>query len=1619
MSLTPITGATYTPANGYTTPPKVLAKTSTDKLDLLYKVSLPDAEAGDDGFAFVYSKAALANNAVVPAAGLFLQNGDGSLFSVDLADNSRVSMVAEGKNLALYVYNPAAAGAAEKYTFNATTGISVDGEDQPAALDALAISAAEAKSARDLDGDGGIGAKLVTSGNGNGLLDTTGGLYRVNVAGQDLYVTGAGLDKATVLDVSKSALLNADGTYWAPGEEEGVLRIVPTINAATKATTFEVYATNADTQEVTRYKFDANRKLLADEDQATKVLNGAEVSIAEKAAKRDLNNDTFFGVKVETTAVDAKSGLFKGSVLGQSFFMVGTSLKTGTATAPTDTSGTLVNADGDPWQANEGFTIVAAVRGTRAGAEAGDPAVNTLTVYSVEGEGQGAVRNHVVKHTFTEATDAATGLKYFQIDEDTADGVDVEATELAAAETLAKRDLNGDTVFGVSVQGAADATGGLFRASALGHDFLLVGRSLTSSAAKPLNLSTALLNEDGTAWKPDDVSEIGADKLRIITRSDAEIEGGGAKYVVVAREDGGSMVAYGFDRDFKLMMERYELTPEELASEEVLTRRDLNGDGAFGAVVSSVADAKGGLYKASFESAESVYLLEPKAPPIGSKVAAKAVSLDNALRADGDFWNLDDPENFTIKGMYDDADGLRHVVAVSNADPTVVQDYAFSGTNFQSMSERSLEDVSTLEATAKRDLNGDGIVGVKITATADKVGGLQRGTAAGRDFLLTGATPRAVTDLSTMLRNSEGAAWGTTEAGTFDTNLFDPGADSLVLTGNAEAGWKLYVSKTGDDGVEIRQYAFDTNRTLIEDDDTGKVISGIALADAEKAASRDLNGDRSIGARLTLALDKVGGLYKAQLGSSDFYLLSSSTPEKGLALTGKVLLAEDGETAWQPQGSLTGVVEREGGGYEVFERVDDATVLRHRFDEGRVFQESETLTATQLATAEKVAGRDLSADKAVGVLINGAVDRAGGLYSARILGQDFFVAGTNLKTGKNADTAIDLSRALTDAEGNAWTKEEGYEIAGGVEREGGGYAVYAYKRDDQNNVTSVRRSTWDSSFNFQETAEADPVELVALEADRKRDLSGDGFVGFKVLTSRSIDGYAGVTEARVSGDTKFWLVGDAVKQGSKSNPLSLKNALLNEDGTGPWYLDSSYNIKAVDDSGAERQVYVANADNSVLRFSFDKQTGRVTAGGEPTQVTAVELAAREVTLKRDLNGDGSRGAVSVQPVGQTGLLDVGMLGDNYLVVGKAPAAGRSIDLSAALLNADGSAWKADEGVALKGVWRNTDGDTEVYGVSESDGSIQRFVFATTEGATTLTLKENGVETLSGTALAQRERVAAKDLNGDTRIGFKVKDSAPLASQTNGWALGEAGVGADAADQVYIIGRNLSQMGQRANNTANAAALVASVSDDGVATYWKPDEGYTVKSILQVSDTSVKVFLKQDEAGDDATDDYFSYEFAKGEQHWTLVPASEEQQATKMGPRLLVEAEVAAKRDLNGDGAFGLTIDENLGAVQGAFANLFSAHFDNTNMLVVGSNLSTGTAMKPTGFAGLLVKIVDEKPRAWTPDDGVTVSSLAKVTQADLDNGAPEGALYRAVLSDDSNVYFKQGLNGTFVQMANG
>ena len=1371
----------------------------------------------------------------------------------------------------------------------------------------------------------------------------------------------------------------------------------------TNVTTWSIYATDAN-GEVTQFNFDKDRKLIEDD---TKVLTLTELAAAEKQTLRDLNKDNVFGVDV-TGTLDKNTGLFQGSVLGQEFYLVGNALKSGTAKAPTDLSGALLNRDGSAWGLQDGFVASAMVKNSYAAGESG-PA---YSVYAYAMEGETADRNTVLRFDFEEVDGQWT------VTSDSEDGVEMDATALAAAEKQAKRDLNGDSVFGVRMEAALDRVGGLFQASALGNEFLLVGRSLTSSASKPLDLSNALKTADGEAWRPDDVTNL-TGNVRIVALGEDD------GYEVYVREDSGSFSKYTFDKAFTLTEDgdRQELSLEDLAAAEKLHKRDLNGDNAFGVVVNALVDARSNVYKASFESQQNIYLVADKKLTTGSKVAANGVDLSLALKVDDDYWNVDD--GYSVTAGYRDGDNFV-LIAAANGNANDVRKYTFDQNNQLVDEEGDTGDMSLAELTAAekqlgRDLNGDRVTGVKVAnnATLDRIGGLHTVTlGSGSDaqtFLSVGAKASDVKDLSTALLDTEGKAWRLGAGETVAALVTQKDDDGV-------SGYALYNSKTLDSGEkQITRYTFDANFTYDEqDDDNAKVLTQADIADAEAASRRDINGDKFVGAQVTAVWDKTGGLYQATMndgrsaedgGTQQITFVSATAPGRATALGDKMLLAADEVSAWKVDTGFTirGMVANDGGGYSVYASKSGVPdeMRRYTFDANRVFTESETLTSEELIAAEKAAGRDINGDKGVGLNIADAVDRKGALYNANVLGQNYLVVGTvgsALRTGRNGDNAIDLSRALLAPDGSAWKAEEGWQIGGLVTNSDGGYDVYTYQKDQDGEVSGVKVHTWDSNFEFVDSQDADLVALVEVERGNKRDLSGDGVVGFRSLGAPAADtGLAGVTEATVAGGITFLLAGTNLRNGTPSNPLSIKNALLNEDGSGRWAADAGFKVKAIDENdpaltAGKRYIYAVNdSTNEVRRYEFDKVSGKVSGAGDT--VSEVELATKEVSRRRDFNGDGATGVATVSNLMDgarlTGLLNASIGGTDFLVINKLPVAGRNINLAAALLDSAGSAWKNPEDFIVKGVYEtknDTDDDiAEVYGTNGS--AIERYVFTKQEDGT-YQLNSETAERVTGLALAEREATAGKDLNGDAAIGFKVGAGAPLATQSNGWSLGTAAVATPDSDDtddindsptIYIVGKNLGKMGSVASNLANNAALF-----QGDA-YWKPAEGENIISLVQrTADdvVSVNVYTQVQTEGNTS---YVRHSFAQEDGKWALSDSE------TLTAAQLIEEEALTRRDINNDTAVGLKVDSDFG-----ITGMTKAVIDDQTYYFAG-NVFSGTGTRPLDLNNTRL-LTDADGNAWTPPNDTTVSSW-EVLGSTLPEGVDAGAKYLATLSDNSKQYF--------------
>ena len=329
------------------------------------------------------------------------------------------------------------------------------------------------------------------------------------------------------------------------------------------------------------------------------------------------------------------------------------------------------------------------------------------------------------------------------------------------------------------------------------------------------------------------------------------------------------------------------------------------------------------------------------------------------------------------------------------------------------------------------------------------------------------------------------------------------------------------------------------------------------------------------------------------------------------------------------------------------------------------------------------------------------------------------------------------------------------------------------------------------------------------------------------------------------------------------------------------------------------------------------------------------------------------------------------MGQNFIVVKKLPAAGRGMDLSGVLLNQDGTAWAAPVDFKLKGVYQPTgtatnEATTEAYGVN-ADGTFGRTIFnaaADASGAWVYPDTSGSAPStaMAGQTLAEREALVGKDLSGDASIGFKPAVDNPIATQSNGWAVGKAGIGSLAANDIYIVGKGLQKMGALARNTANSAALWN--SDTPPPTDWQPDAGYSVVSIVESGAAStVDLYARK---GTGATEQNMKYRFNLQDSQWTLASPG-------VSVADLVSDEVALRRDLNGDSAVGLSVSDAISL------GLAKANVMGQDYYLVGSTLATGTPSKPLGFDALLLN--NDGSAAWRPADDATLTNFTTYATA--------------------------------------
>lgn len=1593
--------------------------------DAIFKVNVMD----QDLFVVGSSNIEKLKNINAKVSGTTLKNADGSApwspieSFPDTEFTSFRAVNTKANDVSWTVYATADTGEVTRFQFDDEFKLK-ENEDSPYVLSNSDVVKAEVSSKRDLNADGIFGAKITAA------TDAAAGLYKAEVLGTTVYLSKTGAtatDKTGGKPVStEGSLLKSDGKAWdGPGASYQIASMVKTGVADADRTVYAYKFDNnvADKDTLVKFNFtstgaDKNFKLDADSVVGISVT-ADEFANAEKTAKRDLNKDGVFGVEIDTTPIDSEGGLYKGSILGKDFYIAGSGLRTGSSgSLALNLSGSLLNADDSAWKPGTGYTVASVV-----------PVKNGANIVGYDAYATKVDKKDILKYSFEKIGNSTN----WTVKPETKLGVKVTEKDLAIAEFDSTRDLNKDGDFGLSAElTVLDATGGLYKGKVLGSDYVLVGTNPSSNANGAIDLSTALLKADGSAWEQSDPTST----LRIFKELDDS-------YSVYETTDQGLAAAtytkYTFSDEYIQTGNAENLTAEEFAAAEKSAETDFNNDNKFGVNITDALDSRAGLYMGSLDAKEDVFFIgEPNLTP-GSKVAAEALDFSSALKTSTGYWTPDTDFDITA-GLETDGGDTFTVFAVNDTD-NAIKKYVFDLTDNKNtlMGEESgdmkLSDLVAIETDAanKRDLNGDGLIGIKVTTTLDAIDGLFSVTAGEQTILsLGGANAARPTDLSKALLNADGSFWSATGVDRY----------TLIKDGNIN---KVYAEKSGD----FTEYTFDANNKLdatktrsTDDalDATGTAtLSAIKLADIEIEGERDINGDNVLGAKITKTLVS-DTLYEAKIGSETFTVMNTGSNGKTTGLVNAALLEADGSTKWEIDAGfeIKAAVVTAGASTEVYALNANNDGKRYTFASNGTLLKTDDVTAEQITKAGDV-----------GSLIANEVDSDGGLFKATVLGADFYVVGAN-------GAPTDLSQALlldNTGSADAWnpnsgTAGTGFKI-GGLVSNADSYDVYVYNTDAQGVVKDVFKSSWDANFSYQGTKRADPAALVAVETAEKRDLNKDGAFGFRVAKATGTDAaYQGVSIGKVGGsDATYILASKDIKPGTSIAPLGLDNALLNSAGNAAWKPDTGFKITGVSDSAVAGNRYVyavkdgaAGKLDEFKRYEFVKATGKSLDAG--VSVSALEIAELEINVAaddtddQDLSGDGKIGAVSISdyrvleggnPTGRsTGLLKASLNDSEFFVVNTMPANGGKLDLSKALLKKDGAdivAWDKPANFDIKGIFENANDELEVYGTG-ADSKIKSIKFSKQVDA-------NGNETgayiqmnpivgstlpndMNGFQVAQAEYDSEIDLNYDGTRGFKAANSpsvfeSPTLAASQEFAYGEASVGGST---IYFVTTDFAAAKTNADGSAVKAGALK--FDDGKENvYWNPNSApdgttYTVKSIVGKAADELEVWAESDDGTDKGL---IKFSFANDGTDWVLDsssyvdvdPLTLEQVIAEEAGGGLTPVDSAytptgdyVGRDLNGDGAIGLKL-ESAGTNSMSLSNVYKTSIGDEDYYLVGTNLSSGTEANPLKLDEGMVLM--NGAAAWEADGDVTGWTSLNAQEA-ADNLATHK------LTDDSGtVYF--------------
>ena len=810
-------------------------------------------------------------------------------------------------------------------------------------------------------------------------------------------------------------------------------------------------------------------------------------------------------------------------------------------------------------------------------------------------------------------------------------------------------------------------------------------------------------------------------------------------------------------------------------------------------------DKRGGLYKTSLPFDEN------SSPTAQEALVYSATKLSNNRPAPvGAVYLQSSPENYF---SIDRTEKTLTMVASSGAtslnlyvytnkptglDSGYVEKYSFDADGVLT---GSTELTTALEIAAEElnvahvDIDNNKAVGGKLEDKAgilDKLGNLYKVKVAQQDvFIVTDGEEisKSTTSINLeefALKVEDGEIWAPDPEENYSSFT---AVESIDGDGDS-TGWDIFAVKKTVAGVteSITKFSFGLDRVLLDDGETVLSAKELASLELDSSLGRDLDGNKLFGIASSVAIDATGGLYKASLLGSDFYVVNTSAaglmPSKSLATAvdfSGALLNEE-QLAWtEPTDyEITSIVTDEvNDTAQVYvTNIDDPEkVLRFDFnlDDGNYSIDEESLDGTELdsfslAAAESLNTRDLNKDYEFGITPGAVLDKKGGLNIVSALGQQFLVTGTSIVTNKNKVT--DLTNALTLSSGDAWWPEDsdGEPVALTATSNNIKVIVSANQRSADVYVKSdgaftkyefARASTTQTwSLSASEPTTLDDIELAALETSTGRDISGEGLFGAYV--DARLDKAPGLYTAHfgsvgddpltaVVTDKVYLYSAEKIIPGSViTNRVDFSKALMDEEGASFWTPTDGYDITGAHFNAEDEEYMVfvtlktdpTHFDSTQFRcYTFDLSEGETQYQLKDSDysISGPELVILEKFLKRDLNEDGIKVGIQVYKDSNTNKFETDKVGGlfkfkgpdgDYFVSKPASSANSITDLT--------NAFYSD--AEKKQAW------------APNSSSTTPNEYKTTK----LTLKQNAV----GFTIYQQERKPLEPLNQEANIYTK-------------------------------------------------------------------------------------------------------------------------------------------------------------------------------------------------------------------------------------------------------------------------